>query len=1124
MLLSENLLKKILFPLMLTAALALFLLPVFAAETVIVPGADSTVYLAYAGKIIDNFHDIGMGWTNGENMDTATVADTLTIPPYAAFSDRHCLVCQTIAPLDGDSDYTASAVTNGDYSIRGRSYGCFGYVINLPETLSDGKEAKFNVTVTLSSPKGDKLLNSPVTGGAWTAVFCDISSWDGRSQITGITFAVKCVSAEKAENYVFAIDDIALFDSVSAAQSMRWLVPAGDWYPYPSSTSSSVLRFTPPGESFYIETYNSVIPASVTTSTPYLCMRLDNRCSAQTIRMEYAEENSSVYLQTSQAEQTLYDGDQTVYFQLPKTACSRLRFRFDGAAIYGSSGYIDVISIYPTNSSGCQPPASIGEIVSCTADSFGNVTVSGTLSDSSAQEYAGYDILLIESGTLETAQSGSVIASVRVSPRFTLSGAGGIGYVADRYTAVINYNSEYLPIGSSYLSNPEDACDSPGSYTDIFSSDEKGILKGVSAETASQAAANSGYVYFDGAAAVVIPVRIERLFSMKMTSIGYTHNGTISYFDPSYVQQIDNAVSAYRDSGAAVWLRLTVSKTKDNQLSALLCSPLSLSTSGYSAFNTDTYDGLSLYQTIFSFIAERWSKNSSSPVSGYIIGSRVNDSFGNWHLGSITLDDFTKSYSSAVRQAYLAMRAAAGDVGIAISVDGRFEDGYPSDIPLRFPAQKFISAFSRMISSEGDFEWMIELSLDADQLTADSLQSTAKKSSSGDRIEISADNYELMDDLLKRAPMMFRTSGVSTSASGASDISRSDAGSADESAAEKTVSDKSSYKRSVMISVAAGVKEQDYVYSFYKLSTPSCDSAKLIVIPGSAAAEFRSVFNGIDTPDTLDYSQNSLESLGASGWSELISDFDSSKVKSRSFASLSFASVMPEKIKGSYLLNGFDTSDHADTVKPGPGCTDVEIRQSFSNRTGLIMANLSISDKRVNGGIYYKFGRPLDLSQSPILTLDCTVVSLPENTDQAQMTIMFVSGRSAVSVSGQISENGWQRAICDLTGLGDSIRSVDGIRIWLSSYDDKPLGTPSVIIDSLTVWSQSYDDSELSDYFQKQYSASDALSRPIPRRMLLIPAALIVICLIAIGWRAASRNGILSGQTKKTDISDWKYD
>ena len=95
------------------------------------------------------------------------------------------------------------------------------------------------------------------------------------------------------------------------------------------------------------------------------------------------------------------------------------------------------------------------------------------------------------------------------------------------------------------------------------------------------------------------------------------------------------------------------------------------------------------------------------------------------------------------------------------------------------------------------------------------------------------------------------------------------------------------------------------------------------------------------------------------------------------------------------------------------------------------MLNYALNSKNF-GGLFYVLDYPLDLSKSPVLTLDIAVVFSSGGNITGSAYRYAMPGRSSVICSGQISENGWQTAVCDLSDYKDLISSTDTIRVWLS--------------------------------------------------------------------------------------------
>ncbi len=1081
----------------------------YSAGSAAAAGPDAGVYDVWAVRQLESFenkHLTGDSFDNrsnrgslntvvsaGLNTASARQSSELSFFPYQPFSGESFLLCKTDGGSSATHNYYKAEVdiSLSLYNLNADDK-CFAYAVALPERLDiSGPLLQYTVTTVISADTGDITLRHNIYGGAWTALFCDISTWSGRISINSLRISVLCKDIPVGTEYSFGIDDISLFSSADISSAMNWFVPIENWYYlYAHKSDGGSMKFIPESDEFYIETYGSGQKSGLTATGRYLCMRLDNRCGAQSVSMQHTTAERMSFAENMGEILELSDGEQLIYFSLPEddeSEFTQLRFVFDGITSYGenSQAFLEIKAIYPA-STFKQEPETLGRIDSCLADGSGKVTVTGTLSDNAAANNAFNEICLFQTNPVadlsQTLHGLEPLARTRVSTNFRLTAEGKIGYSSDRFVVALNTGKDYIIIGDYFITNPEAVCVSPASFKEIPA------LKGISASSSSDIAEASKLVYFEGASTLVIPLAIERLYSPKITSVQYEFEGTTYYFDPSYCQSVQRILASLNTSGVCVYMRLTLKPTSNEVLNAALCAPGWIQGSE-AAFNTDTPEGLKLYRAIFSFIANRWSHKGDARVTGYIIGDSVNEARLHWSKTGASLEQFAESYTLTLRSAFTSMRSASGPVRVMASVSSLLFDGFPSDNQNRFGAGKFLSALDAAAESAGDFNWGIELKLPAGGLTyigdSDSVNSDISETS---KIMISADNYELFDVFLNRKELLFK---------------------------DKT--------RDVIITAAPGVDEVQYVYAFYKLSSNLCNTAKALVISASDAAAYGDSFNMIDTSQTLDYTSEVLNTLGYTDWSHLIPGLDYNRAVSRKYADTLFSPTIPYELDGVFTLKSFDAQSDISDIYLGSGVEASEWKSGFSSRNGLLMLNYALNDRKSFGGLFYVLDYPLDLSKSPVITLDIAVVSLPEGTSQAQLAVMLCSGRSAVICSGQISENGWQKAVCDLSGCRELLGSIDTVRIWLSSYDGKPLGSPSLLIDEISVRSFTLNSEELSEYFllqQADWKKSAAAESDI--KIVYALLALAFVCAVILTFRITRGNIIY--KRRSASHGEWKFD
>ncbi|HHX53854.1 MAG TPA: hypothetical protein GX704_02990 [Clostridiales bacterium] len=1072
----------------------------FAAGPASAAGPDAGVYDIWASRQLESFENanpprgsIKTEAAAGLNIDSVRRSSELPFFPYQPFSGENFLLCKTDGGTTPTHEYYKAEV-NISLSLYNLNADdkCLAYAIALPERLdASGSLLEYAVTTVIGSETGETTLRHNVYGGAWNTLFCDISTWSGRISINSLRVTVMCKEIPVGTAYSFGIDDISLFESTEAATAMNWFVPVENWYYlYAHKSDSGGMKFIPDSDEFYIETYGSGLKPGLAAGGGYLCVRLDNRCGAQNISLQHTTAERMSFAENMGEIAELSDGEQLIYFSLPKEGESeftQLRFVFDGITSFGehSQAFLEIKAIYPASTYKPEPDP-LGKIQSCQADGSGKVTVTGTLSEYVASANMYNDVCLFQTDPtldlLKALNGLEPIARTRASSNFRFTADGQSNYSSDRFVVALVNGKDYIIIDDSFITNPEAACASPATFKDIPA------LKGISTSSSPDISAASKLVYFDGASTVVFPLALERLYSPKITSVQYEYEGTTYYFDPSYCQSVQRILGSLKSSGACIYMKLTLKPTSNEALNAALCAPGWIQGSE-AAFNTDTPEGMKLYRAIFSFIAARWSKEYDTRVNGYIIGDSVNEARTNWSKNGVSLEQFAYSYALTLRSAYTSMRTAAGPVRIMTSVSSLLFDGYPSDNQNRYGTGKFLSALNAAVASSGNFNWGIELAIPAGRLTAQGFSDTSDFSPANtSKISISADNYELFDVFLNRKELLFK---------------------------DKT--------RDVIVSAAQGADEAQYAYAFYKLSSSLCDTAKALVISVPDAAAYGDTFGMIDTAETLDYTSEALNTLGYADWAQLIPGLDYNRAVSRTYADTLFSPTIPGGLNGVYALSSFDSQNDITNFSFGNGVESIEWKSGLSSREGLLMLNYALNESKNFGGLFYVLDYPLDLSKSPVLTLDIAVVSLPEGTSQAQLTVMLCSGRSSVICSGQISENGWQTAVCDLSDYKDLISSTDTIRVWLSSYDGKPLGSPSLLIDEVKVGSFTLDSENLREYFLMQQSDwRKSASAKSDLKIVYALAALASVCAVILTFRIT--RGIIIEKRRLPSHDEWKFD
>ena len=331
--------------------------------------------------------------------------------------------------------------------------------------------------------------------------------------------------------YSFGIDDISLFESTEAATAMNWFVPVENWYYlYAHKSDSGGMKFIPDSDEFYIETYGSGLKPGLAAGGGYLCVRLDNRCGAQNISLQHTTAERMSFAENMGEIAELSDGEQLIYFSLPKEGESeftQLRFVFDGITSFGehSQAFLEIKAIYPASTYKPEPDP-LGKIQSCQADGSGKVTVTGTLSEYVASANMYNDICLFQTDpTLDLLKALNGLERLRRGLRKISIHSRRSEQLLLRQGRRRAYQRNYIIIKRRlFYYNPE-----ARAHPRLHS--RYSALKGISTNSSPDISAASKLVYFDGASTVVF-LRSRRL--MSKTSVQYEYEEQLH--DPSYCQ------------------------------------------------------------------------------------------------------------------------------------------------------------------------------------------------------------------------------------------------------------------------------------------------------------------------------------------------------------------------------------------------------------------------------------------------------------------------------------------------------------------------------------------------------------------------------------------------------------
>lgn len=197
----------------------------------------------------------------------------------------------------------------------------------------------------------------------------------------------------------------------------------------------------------------------------------------------------------------------------------------------------------------------------------------------------------------------------------------------------------------------------------------------------------------------------EETDSLRMAFGGRTY-----FMDQHYVQSLDAQIKPLSDAGIVVNLILLAYPTKNPAKDVLLLHPKAKADGKYNiaAFNTATEKGMSQYQALVEFLAERYSgaHPEHGRVWGYIIGNEVNSQWMWYNLGKMPMLEVVSEYEKAVRGAGESIRRHSGHARVYLSFDHHWNTSMPGISDQEsYKGKDFLDEFARIARERGDFEW-----------------------------------------------------------------------------------------------------------------------------------------------------------------------------------------------------------------------------------------------------------------------------------------------------------------------------------------------------------------------------------------------------------------------------------
>ncbi len=1021
-------------------------------EPFLLPNSD--IMLSGLDLITDDFNSAILSWNiiGGEGEPLRDFPSA----PYTPFEGT-----RSLAVTPSEENVTLSRdIQDGADSQAASAMVCYSLAVWVPAATSGA-----TLTLSLSATHGSFEGKSKLTSGTWQAVVFDLSP----AELSGELEAVEITLEGLTPNEKLYLDLMGGSSSSDFENRLKFMSS--------SLVGSSGVQITDAafssGDEQYVE---SLTPSFTDFSDSFrgIRVRLKSSGAASRLTLGYVTNDEKNF-----SEQISVEGELSGYgeilsclFPIHSESITAFRLYFSG------DEEIEILSITPAL---CYAEkAGVGQIISCTVGGSGKtVTASATLPREVAERYAEGTVCLYEipaggdvsSITALSTPISDTEAAESMSVTFRLSQDKRELY--SRYVMMLFHKDKetqktsLIQIGKPFsVTNPELLAQSDKPFA---LSSKKGIYPASSLSP------------LDGVSVTAVNIPLDRLLTAE--GEGDSIAGGLCKINTEYLRELDSLMLQYRSSKIAVYFILTVSVSGNASLDSLLVHPSAESNAeGYTAFNTESEDGIKALAAASEFLAGRYclSKGIAPVCRGFTVGTQINDRGLYYNMGSAGFTEFMESYCTAFRTVYSAVRSVCSGVDVCLPLGGVWYSYSDSCDSLGgYDARLCLEAVSACLGGAGEIDFAVSYNPCLAQKGIYSYQENSPLcSASGETYYISASNLEVLLHELSRAENLYRGTQRDVILLEAMPHAPLD--------------------QNEEIKLSA-----EYIYTYLRISSRSLSGIKAYI--PSHGASYENTLSLVDT--------QRLSELTGSYFSELVGEERCKQLVSDAIGAVTryarekeLLSSAPSEIKGRTVLLSFDSSLSGFT--PQLGCEALKFGASLGDRSGLLSVMLGDHSSTLRG-ISCSFDGSYDFSQAPYIHLDIQATSLPPQVRYVGVAVVLFSGNSYCMSKNTVPVGQWASLICDLRDFELS-RSCDRMAIYIYSADGEDIGQPTLLIDSVSVMSP-----ELSseDILSKLTSGQKGQPESVGINKIILLSALALICLIMLTARAVNRR-------KKRTVTD----
>lgn len=1000
--------------------------------------------------VIDNLWD-GTAWLASEVGTTLSREeyDASDVDSAANETDRGYLSMRRETTRAG-AVYTVS--TNFDEPINLYEYQSIELSVKadtpvLPKTGTNaGRNIDFMITVDIHSTDDTITTSRRIYADVWTSITVPMSGWSGRTQVTGVSVAIKVVSSfDGVFSLSWQLDNITSKIKADTSHedtfmTSQFLIKKGS---YTSEPTSGYIKLSAGADGIVSLAAKPVFADTV--SAP----------SYNAIRIVAESTETDVYLSVTYAYK---DGTtNTTDVKTVKGRASRGAYYFDVPNLSSIEsftltaenvidGNLNIYSISP-HTLPVLPETGIGALESCKVSADGSVTLKGTVPFDAAGDYINGKIAIYAipswADEREYMATAEPCAEIKMTTRFSVTiDASSLpaGYLTYKYAAAVIYDGTSLQIGSPmYISNPSLL---GSALPSAISEGIKGLCGGMR---------HCGLCV----SATIIDVDLAELLGTSSGGRLYTFGGEIYYFDSAFISQLDTLIRRYSLTGARVYIRLLC--TDPGLFTGDVEDGVQAESALYYALRADTEQSFGILYAAVDFLTSRYRSSEYGYIAGMIAGAYASDAVSKNNPGTdVTPVEYARLLEGAMRLIYEVGCANISNFEVYLPIGPILCAGSGIDGGA-YDAMHLLRTVSSFIKNGGAFDYRV--------LWQSPLSSSEEYS--GAAVYVGADNIEILANYFDR----LENSGL-PAPGGAMFYWRPEG--------DVNIS-----------SLASG-----YVSGYYSVAKSPFVSAFILAPDEMTISDadwdvFISVLRYIDTDKYSSAASILAQAIGSNAWRIIMAlddnDPDAYRARQRSIVTGSVVQKPSADFTGSYTYFNFSSVYDTRGWLTYDGCKSLV----SASRAGGRVLRASFGGG-VGGILYSSLSFPLDFSPAPVIRFDITLVSGSDA--DTNITIEFMSEGGFYITEAMLTAGVENAVYIDLT----EYKEKDKIYA-ISIYSDFTAGD-EIYISKITGYSSQYTSDELESMIKKNPGTiSDTGDNKYGDGGFITPLAVVFIIIVVSG-------------------------